>query len=99
MSKVIVSPKELKAKQSNKNMVIIDLRSSETYEITHFENAINLEAKKYFAEENAYLPNLTTLGNVLGEKEISHTSKDIFTENGRWRSADELKKHFKNLDK
>lgn len=69
MPKVIVSLKELKANQTDENLVIIDLRSKEAYEKGHLAGAINLDAKKYFIGKEAYLPNLTELGLALSEKE------------------------------
>lgn len=87
MPKVIVSLKELKANQTDENLVIIDLRTKEAYEKGHLAGAINLDAKKYFIGKEAYLPNLTELGLALSEKGISNNSEIVLFDDGNLRQA------------
>lgn len=80
----VISAKDLAAEmKGNKNLVIVDVNSPETYAKQHIQGAINL----FFRE--LYQPNTiegklkasTELAEILGKKGISNTAKIVVYEN------------------
>lgn len=69
--------------KSNKNMVVIDVNSPETYAKQHIQGAINLFFRELYQPntvEGKLKPN-TQLSEILGKKGISNTAKIVVYEN------------------
>lgn len=81
---LVISVKDFASEiKSNKNLVIVDVNSPETYAKQHIQGAINLFFKELYqpnAVEGKLKPN-SELAEILGKKGISNTAKIVVYEN------------------
>lgn len=78
----IVSIEWLKAHNNDKDLVILDLRTSDEYEINHIKNAVSMPGLKNLFDENFFMPKLGILKELFSNAGIDSTKKVVAYDNG-----------------
>lgn len=78
----IVSIEWLKKNKNNPNLVIVDLRPYDAYEMGHIKNAVNLPSLKNLFDESFMMPKLDFLKDLFSQSGIDHNSLVVAYDNG-----------------
>lgn len=78
----IVDLEWLEENMSDPNLVIVDLRTKDEYEMSHIKNAVNVPGLKSLFDEKFFMPKLDFLKDLFSNAGIDNNSKVIAYDNG-----------------
>lgn len=78
----IVTIDWLKKNFDNPNLVIVDLRTKDEYNISHIKNAVNIPGLQALFDKDFYMPKLDYLKNIFSEAGIDNNSQVVAYDNG-----------------
>ena len=68
----------------NKNLVIVDLRTKDEYEMSHIKNAVNIPGLQSLFDDKFFMPKLDYLKNIFSEAGIDNKSLVVAYDNGEF---------------